>query len=350
MVTQGFLAPPPTLPVLTLPPATAATLAPPSLTMISSNDQLGEIGDLATPNISAFSLGVLKQLRALPAYDSLTTLTYCPKGSSRRFGVLYAAAFWYQNIAMDCSDHRQEFYSLLPYHLPMLILHDNRPLCQLPAGPEGPRPPDAAGSAEQVSTRTKVKDRLTLAEQGNWDILAQRLAAAHHEISQRPEISHTPPSFLKTCELACSKATRRCFRAAAQLLTAPTAPPTSISTFNITKLLFPTEALSEHDSLEWNKALARIKNLPLATLPTITTKAVTHRLMRIRAGAQPGCSRSRNSHLSHVLLAPWGAQAMHGWTQRWAEGRVPKIVASIWTLGQVKALGKPTGGVRPITL
>ena len=120
-----------------------------------------------------------------------------------------------------------------------------------------------------------------------------------------------PHPFLKTCELACSKATGRCFRAAAQLLTAPTAPPTSISTFNITKLLFPTETLSDNDSHEWNQALARIKHLPLATLPTITTKAVTHRLMRIRAGAQPGCSRSRNSHLAHVLLAPWGAQAMH---------------------------------------
>ena len=45
-----------------------------------------------------------------------------------------------------------------------------------------------------------------------------------------------------------------------------------------------------------------------------------------------------------------GVQAMHGWTQRWAEGRVPKTVASVWTLGHVKALGKPSGGVRPITL
>ena len=290
MVTQGFLAPPPTQPIVTMPPAVNALLAPPSLTMISTTNQPGDIGDLANPSISPFSLGVLKQLRALPTYDSLTTLTYCPKGSSRRFGVLYAAAFWYQNIAMDCSVHHQEFYSLLAHHLPMLILHDDRPLTQLPAGPEGPKPPDAAGSAEQVSTRTKVKDRLTLAEQGNWDTLVQRLAAAHHEISQRPEVSHTPPSFLKTCELACSKATRRCFRAAAQLLTAPTAPPTSISTFNITKLLFPTEILNASDTHEWDQALARIKNLPLSTLPTITIKTVTRRLMRVRAGAQPGCS------------------------------------------------------------
>ena len=318
--------------------------------MISTTNQASDIGDLANPSISPFSLGVLKQLRALPTYDSLTTLTYCPKGSSRRFGVLYAAALRYQNIVMDCSTHHQEFYSLLAYHLPMLILHDDRPLTQLPAGPEGPKPPDAAGSAEQVSTRTKVKDRLTLAEQGKWDILVKRLAAAHHEIPQRPEISHTPPSFLKTCELACNKATGRCFRAAAQLLTAPTALPRSMATFNVTKLLFPTDTLNQSDNLEWNLALARIKNLPLSTIPVITVTAVTHRLMRIRAGAQPGCSRSRNSHLAHVVLAPWAAQAMHGWTQRWAEGRVPKTVASVWTLGHVKALGKPSGGVRPITL
>ena len=350
MVTQGFMAQPPMQTFVTLPAAVNASLAPPSLTLISSSAIPADIGDLANPSISPFSLRVLEQLRALPTFDSLTTLTYCPKGSSRRFGILYASAFWYQNLAMDCSILHQEFYSLLTFHLPTLILHDDRPLTQLPPGPEGPRPPDAAGSSEQVSTRTKVKERLALAEQGHWDILAQRLCAAHHELSQRPELSHTPPSFLKTCELACAKATGRCFRAAAQLLTAPTAPPTSVATFNLTKLLFPTLALETSQAREWDKALLRIKNLPLSTLPIITTKAVTHRLMRIRAGAQPGCSRSRNSHLAQVLLAPWGAQAMHGWTQRWAEGRVPKTVASIWTLGHVKALGKPAGGVRPITL
>ena len=299
MVTQGFMAQPPMQTFVTLPAAVNAFLAPPSLTLISSSAIPADIGDLANPSISPFSLRVLEQLRALPTFDSLTTLTYCPKGSSRRFGILYASAFWYQNLAMDCSILHQEFYSLLTFHLPMLILHDDRPLTQLPPGPEGPRPPDAAGSSEQVSTRTKVKERLALAEQGHWDILAQRLCAAHHELSQRPELSHTPPSFLKTCELACAKATGRCFRAAAQLLTAPTAPPTSVATFNLTKLLFPTLALETSQAREWDKALLRIKNLPLSTLPIITTKAVTHRLMRIRAGAQPGCSRSRKTHISH---------------------------------------------------
>ena len=251
---------------------------------------------------------------------------------------------------MDCSPLHQEFYALLAYHIPMLILHDDRPVTQLPAGVEGPMPPDAAGSAEQVSTRTKVRDRLALAEQGQWNILVARLAAVHKEIEQRPEISHNPPSFRKTCELACNKATGRCFRAAAQLLTSPTAPPICIGTFNLTKALFPTAVLNAQCAAEWHDATTRIKNLPLSSLPDITLKAVTHRLFRIRAGAQPGCSRSRNSHLAQTLQAPWGAQAMHGWTQRWAHGRVPCVVASIWTLGHVKALGKAAGGVRPITL
>ena len=68
----------------------------------------------------------------------------------------------------------------------MLILHDDRPITQLPPGVEGPMPPDAAGSAEQVSTRTKVRDRLALAEQGQWNLLVTKLTAAHREIAQRP--------------------------------------------------------------------------------------------------------------------------------------------------------------------
>ena len=312
MVAHGFSAATPILAEVAVPPVLPAFLAPPSLTIISAANQENNLGDLAAPILSPFSTGVLQQLRALPTYDSLTTLTYCPKGSSRRFGIIYAAAFWYQNIAMECSPLHQEFYALLAYHMPMLILHDDRPVTQLPAGAEGPIPPDAAGSAEHVSTRTKVRDRLALAEQGQWNLLVAKLAAVHREIAQRPEISHTPPSFRKTCELAFSKAAGRCFRAAAQLLTAPTAPPISIGTFNLAKVLFPTAALNAECKAEWEAAITSIKNLPFASLPTISLKAVTHRLLRIRAGAQPGCSRSRNSHLTHVLQAPWGAQAMHG--------------------------------------
>ena len=244
MVAHGFLAATPILAEVAVPPVLPSFLAPPSLTIISAANQENNLGDLAAPILSPFSTGVLQQLRALPTYDSLTTLTYCPKGSSRRFGIIYAAAFWYQNIAMECSPLHQEFYALLAYHMPMLILHDDRPVTQLPAGAEGPIPPDAAGSAEHVSTRTKVRDRLALAEQGQWNLLVAKLAAVHREIAQRPEISHTPPSFRKTCELAFSKAAGRCFRAAAQLLTAPTAPPISIGTFNLAIRCFSPLLLS----------------------------------------------------------------------------------------------------------
>jgi hypothetical protein len=164
MVTQGLLAPAPVQAVVTTPFSTETHLSPPSLTMITPQTHPADIGDLASPQISPYSLGVLEKLRSLPTYDALTTLTYCPKGSARRFGILYASAFWYQNVAMDCSELHQEFYALLAFHLPMLILHDCRPLSPMPIGAGGPRPPDAAGSSEQVSTRTKVKDRLALAE------------------------------------------------------------------------------------------------------------------------------------------------------------------------------------------
>ena len=107
MVTQGFLAQPPMQNFVTEPAAIDTSLAPPSLTMICSNSLPADMGELASPSISPFSLSVLSQLRALPTYDSLTTLTYCPKGSARRFGILYASAFWYQNVAMDCSTQHQ---------------------------------------------------------------------------------------------------------------------------------------------------------------------------------------------------------------------------------------------------
>ena len=81
MVTQGFLAQPPVHNFLTIPPAVDSSLAPPSLTMIGANSLPADLGELASQTISPFSMGVLSQLRDLPTYDSLTTLTYCPKGS-----------------------------------------------------------------------------------------------------------------------------------------------------------------------------------------------------------------------------------------------------------------------------
>ena len=107
MVMYGLLACAPAIAEVATPPVMPTAMAPPSLTIISAANQQHDLGDLITPALSPFSLGVLQQMRDLPVYDSLTTLTYCPKGSARRFGIIYAASFWYQNIAMDCSPLHQ---------------------------------------------------------------------------------------------------------------------------------------------------------------------------------------------------------------------------------------------------
>ena len=202
----------------------------------------------------------------------------------------------------------------------------------------------------RTCTRKRVRDRLALAEQGHWDILVQQLAQTYRSRAARSPGPLTSPSFQKLCELACAKAAGRCFRAAARLLTVTNCPPISSQTFDLTKALFLTSPLTFLENQQWQASLKRINALPASTLPTITQKAVAHRLLRIRAGAQPGCSRSRNSHLSLVLQAPWGIIAMHGWVQKWAHGKVPPLVSAIWTSGHVKALGKSSPGVRPITL
>ena len=196
-------------------------------------------GDLDAPSLSPYSQGVLESLMELPAFEDLTTLVHVPKGCSRRWGILYAASFWYQNIAMDCSPDHQRFYSLLCYTLPLLILHDDRATNDVPGNLPAPDT-----SAELVCTRKRVRDRLALAEQGHWDILVQQLAQTYRSRAARTPSPLISPSFQKLCELACAKAAGRCFRAAAQLLTVTNCPPISRQTFDLTKALFLTTPLT----------------------------------------------------------------------------------------------------------
>ena len=298
LVSSGVVIPPPLLIVPHSTPLPQAT-RPPSFTLISaSHDPCN--GDLDAPALSQYSRDVLTSLLEIPAFEDLTTLVHVPKGAARRFGVLYAASFWYQNIAMECSPDHQRFYSLLCYNLPLLILHDDRVSADVPG-----LLPTTSASAELVCTRKRVRDRLALAEQGQRDVLIHQLLQSYKRRAARTPGPRTSPSFQKLCELACAKASGRCFRAAAQLLTVTNCPPISRETFNLTKALFITTPRTASETQQWNASVKRIQALPASTLPTITQKAVAHRLLRIRSGAQPGCSRSRNSHLTLVLQAPW---------------------------------------------
>ena len=114
LVASGVVIPPPLLPLI--PPTSAQiTTRPPSFTLISASQNLSN-GDLDAPSLSPYSQGVLESLMEFPAFEDLTTLVHVPKGCSRRWGVLCAASFWYQNIAMECSPDHQRFYSLLCYY------------------------------------------------------------------------------------------------------------------------------------------------------------------------------------------------------------------------------------------
>lgn len=281
---------------------------------------------------------LLKALQDLPVVSPLTTVVRCPRGATRRFAQLYASAFLFHHLSLDCSPQRVQLFTLLLYHLPMLLLYDYRVQEQ----------PEAETAEVPPTVRKCILDRLAAAESGNWIQLVEDL----HVVSQRATSRQASAerrglSSMRRFELAYAKAAGRCYRAATDLMVQDTCPPESMETSAKVKSLFVVDR-SLHEQQQFLIQLDKARKLAAQEHIAVQPRLVSKRLSSIRPAAQPGLSRSRNSHLSTLLHVPIGVQALTCWCEDWANGRVTHEVAEVWLQGHVKALGKPESS--PITL
>lgn len=257
-------------------------------------------GSLASDTLSSEAVQLLDKLRALPVISPVTTVLRCPRGASRRFAQIYASAFLYLHLSLQCSLEHIELFALIAYHLPLLLLYDARVQPQ----------PEEENAEAPPSVRRVILDRLTLAEDGNWAQLVEDLIAISGAAAKRQsQAERRGLSYQRRFELACSKAVGRCYRAAADLLVQDTCPPESLETLEKVVQLFITDLTQEHMQ-EYLRVVSQMRGVASKHWVRITPKLVSKRLSSIRPAAQPGLSRSRNSHLSTLLQVPIGVQAL----------------------------------------
>ena len=268
-----------------------------------------------------------------------------PRSALEQFAQIYASSFWFQHVALSCTEEHAKLLALLNFYIPLLLLFDEQ------------ADPEATPNDQAEPEPTLVRDligRILLAEQGKWDLLLDNFLLAHNKLVQiRAATEPAELTLKKKYQLFCKKVLGNCFKAATSILEQNNTPPDSPATFNSVKDLFTSELqLREAEAMQaaFDEAEKLAWNLEPKHRITIQPKHVIHRLHRLRNVAQPGLSRGRNSHLKVLIKHPLGILALTAWCQDWICGRIPMSVAAIWMRGHVKALGKPAGGVRPISL
>ena len=222
-----------------------------------------------------------------------------------------------------------------------------------------------AAETSQASVRCSndrwktVRRRLQLAEAGMWKQLfgEYSTAALRAEASSLdwpvdesvPSAEVSAASVQRRKLIAASKVKGGCVRTAAQLLKGNSLLPPCGTTAEQVHDLLVTELSPQHQA-DLELALAEAWEAGSGSKVRVTESVVRKRIDTLRAGAQPGASRSRNDFLTCIAAAPKGLTSLQRWCQLWADGNVPDKVAEIMTRQILRPIRKPNGKPRPIAL
>jgi hypothetical protein len=120
-----------------------------------------------------------------------------------------------------------------------------------------------------------------------------------------------------------------CLRTAKQLILRGQNPiiasPTVVAQ---TTSKFTLIAPPEHDRTALHQLCTECNNIN--STPFIPISKVKHRIQSLPAGAAPGRSGTRVSHIQACLRVPGGAKAWHQWAIIWARGKVPHTAIQVW--------------------
>ena len=320
-----------------MPAQFAHTLGNGATTGASSPSKLPK--DLADQSgLSAYSRQCLGLQQLLPRVVTVSVLEYPPGGLGKRLGILFANAFWYMNESLSHGSCVAQYYILVFQFLPILVLYDCRKLGE-------------QSGDQHAANRSIVLERIKLAEAGSWAPLVARLLETLQHLKLKTT-RHDPQWEVK-CERAVATSLSGNWHMAFRALGSSEVPPQCAETFDKVKSTFITDPLPDHPH-------SKLHALCLSTLAAPGTKAVADKLslrmvdkrMRsLKSQAQPGSTRTRNTHLLLLLKSPWGLKVIQQWALLWLHGKIPPDVVALWTKGVVSPLSKKRGnGLRPITL
>ena len=316
-------------------------------------------GQPAEDDSSADTLA--RALATLAAEPAPRTLLWVPRSMEGRVA----------DIAIEC------FSMVLAAHaaveedreLPEAAVHAHLLLRALPElllrAPTGAAMRDKA--AVTVSADLKlaavIRARLDRAELADWlglarDALDDRAAASNSDAGPGRDAAHgdrgasdSAAAFAATAQLVAGKVRSGCVKSALQILDGfGKAAPTESTWDKITALVAAPAPAGEQDATA-AAAVAALHQRMGARAPC-RVRTVRRRTRVLRAGAEPGPSGWRNSHISMVVRRPQGAECLARWTRLWAQCSLPAACACLWTQAIIIPLNKDAegDGVRPIAL
>ena len=109
--------------------------------------------------------------------------------------------------------------------------------------------------------------------------------------------------------------------------------------------------------MRMNEEIVECRKLSWMVQP-LSKRRVVARLEMTKNGAEPGRSRTRNSHLKALQLVPEGVNALMNWAQMWMMGLANPTESQLWLRANIVPLTKeienPDGSkkmkIRPIAL
>ena len=214
------------------------------------------------------------------------------------------------------------------------------------------------GSEKTAATTQMVRRRLQLAESSQWlelleDALRDREEQADRTSQEAPRQGPAGEGAarLREAQASVSKARSGNLRGGIQVLTGEGVAEGTTATEEVMRgLVLEHCAAADGDGeLEEQLRLAR-EEIRRRGGPPLRMRALRRRLRCLRAGAAPGASGWRNSHIGLVADDPVGQGWLLEWCRLWAMAAMPLAVANLWSRGVLVPLRRPDGKLRPIAL
>ena len=206
--------------------------------------------------------------------------------------------------------------NLLVWAMPSLILSEDETSTEL--------------HKEHHSKSAGLNRRLAEADRDEWRNLIRRAQTKQQEAEERRnansnQLEDKDQAYLRRVNRAIFKANNRCLRAAKQIMLGSTQAAPGDETTKMILAKLPKDDLPEEEWARMNKQLEmawKVKQL--------FRRRVLARLEMAKNGAEPGRSRTRNSHLKALQYVPEELNAFVNWAQTWMMGLANKTEAQLW--------------------
>ena len=285
------------------------------------------------PGASPYTEELYRLLQDLPDVYPGQTAVWVPRGLKQQAAEILYRLLREANLYATRDDEQALCRQMLLRAAPILLFRTTHTL-------EG----QAQGGQRMTD---QLRPRLTAALSGDWhtlvrDALAEipeRRSSVIAAAAQAPAAGDSMLT-LGRAQAAAAKARTGSVRAAANILTgAPPVQPSAAATAKIRKLFY-FEPRDECEQSELDQALAALRSVDLKHAPATTPTQASRRIAQLKAGAGPGPSGWRNSHLQVLHSHRHGPHALAAWASLWKQGSISPAVALLWTHALVRPFYK----------